>query len=269
MSARDLLVKRLRRTRGEAMIVSRYDLLPENPMRRLLVFLPLLLLAACSVQQQEISVPDQVVPAAGVTGLNLDVNVGRITILASSDGQVHLGLSLQPSTSFFGILTNSASLAAVQHAAISHVINNGVLTLGVQYPTNTDSSNIDEHWTIALPPTLAVSSKVNVGELKVSGIAGGVDANLNVGDVRLDVPGGPLKIIANVGKIQATVRSLDYSDIVLGANIGKVDLTLDGVSTGSVQKTTTGENLDYTLKGKNSIDLQATTGSVELALLTH
>lgn len=238
-------------------------------MRRLLVFLPLLLLAACSVQQQEISVPAQVLPAAGVTGLNLNVNVGRIIITPSSDGQVHLGLSLQPSTSFFGILTDSASLAAARHAAITHVLNNGVLTLGVQYPANTDSSNISEHWTVALPPAVAVTGKVNVGELNVSGIAGGVDANLNVGKVQLDVPGGSLKVTANVGKIQATVRSLDYSDIALGANIGKVGLTLDGVNTGSVQKTTTGQNLDYTMKGKNSINLQVTTGSVQLALLTH
>lgn len=269
MSARDLLVKRLRRTGGEAMIVSRYDLLPENPMRRLLVFLPLLLLAACSVQQQEISVPAQVLSATGVTGLNLDVNVGRVTITPSSDGQMHLGLSLQPSTSFFGILTNSASLAAVQHATISHVLNSGVLTLGVQYPANTDSSNISEHWTVALPPAVAVTSKVNVGDVDISGIAGGVDANLNVGKVKLDVPGGPLKIIINVGKVQTTVRSLDYSDVALGASIGKVGLTLDGVSTGSVQKTATGENLDYTMKGKNRINLQVTTGSVQLALLTH
>ncbi|MDE2461333.1 MAG: hypothetical protein KGL98_08785 [Gammaproteobacteria bacterium] len=238
-------------------------------MHRLLMFLPLLLLAACSVQQQEISVPAQVLPAVGVTSLNLDVNVGRITITPSSDGQVHLALSLQPSTSFFGMLTSSASLAAVQHATISHMLNNGALTLGVQYPANTDSSNISEHWTVALPPTIAVTSKVNVGELNVSGVASGVDANLNVGKVQLDVPGGPLKIIINVGKVQATVRSLDYSDVALGASIGKVGLTLDGVSTGSVQKTTTGENLDYTMKGKNRINLQVTTGSVQLALLTH
>ena len=238
-------------------------------MRRLAVFLPLLLLAGCSVQQQEISVPAQTLPAAGVTSLNLNVNVGRVTVTPSSDGQAHVALSLTPSTSFFGLLTDSASLRAAQQAAITHALNNGVLTLGVQYPANTDSSNISEHWTVALPPMVAVTGKVNVGELNVSGIAGGVDANLNVGKVQLDVPGGPLKVTANVGKIQASAHSLDYSDIALGANIGKVGLTLDGVSAGNPQKTGSGENLDYKMNGKNSISLQVTTGAVTLALQTH
>lgn len=238
-------------------------------MRRLMVFLPLFLLTACSVQRQEISVPAQVLPAAGVTGLNLNVNVGIVTVTPSSDGQVHVALSLKPSSSFLGVLTGSASLAAAQHASITHTLNNGVLTLAVGYPANTDTGSISEHWTVALPPAIAVTSHMNVGELNVNGIAGGVEANLNVGNVRLNVPGGPLKINANVGKIQASVRSLDYSDIALGASVGKVGLTVEGVSTGSVQKTGSGENLDYKLNGKNSINLQVTTGSVKLSLLTH
>lgn len=226
-------------------------------------------LGACSVQQQEISVPGAVLPAIGVTRLDMTVNVGTITVTPSNDGQVHVALSLKPSTSFFGILTDSASLAAAQHAAINHALNNGTLTLGVQYPTNTDTGDIDEHWMIALPPAVAVTGHVNVGELSVSGIAGGVDANLNVGKVQLDVPGGALKVTANVGKIQATVRSLDYSNVSLGSNVGKTSLTVDGVAAGNPQKTGAGQNVSYTMNGKNSINLQVTTGTVQLALLTH
>lgn len=238
-------------------------------MRRLVVLLPLLLLTACSVQQQEISVPAQVLPAAGVTRLNLNVNVGIVTVTPSSDGQVHVALSLKPSSSVFGFLTDSASITAAHHASITHALNNGSLTLGVQYPANADTGNLSEHWTVALPPAVAITGHVNVGELNVSGIAGGVEANLNVGKVQLDVPGGPLKITANVGKIQATVRSLNYSDVSLGANVGKTSLTVDGVAAGNLQKTGAGQNLSYTMNGKNTINLQVTTGSVTLALLTH
>ncbi|MDE2070385.1 MAG: hypothetical protein KGJ04_03855 [Gammaproteobacteria bacterium] len=238
-------------------------------MRRLAVFLPMLLLAACSVQQQEISVPSLVMPATGVTRLNMNVNVGVVTITPSSDGQVHVALSLKPSSSFFGLLTNSANLAAAQHATVNHALSNGSLTLGVQYPANTDTSNISEHWNVALPPAVTVTGHVNVGELNVSGIAGGVDAGLNVGAVHLDVPGGELRVSANVGKVQATVRSLDYSDIALGAGVGEAGLTVEGVRAGDVHKTGAGENLNYKLNGKNSISLQVTTGSVKLALLTH
>jgi len=239
-------------------------------MRRLLVLALLpFWLGACSMQQQEISVPGAILPAAGMTRLNLDVNVGVITITSSTDGQVHVTLSLKPSSSFFGLLTNSSNLAAAQHAVIRHALNNGTLTLAVQYPANTDTSDISEHWTVAVPAAIAVTGHVNVGELSVNGIAGGVDANLNVGIVQLDVPGGPLKITANVGKIQATVRSLDYSNVSLGATVGKTSLTVDGVGAGNLQKTGSGQNLSYTMNGKNTINLQLTTGTVTLALLTH
>ena len=238
-------------------------------MRRLAVFLPLLLLAACSVQQRELSVPTVVLPAADVARLSMDVNVGKVTITPSTDGQVHVTLRLRPSTSLFGLLTDTASLAAARQAAIRHTLSDGTLTLGVKYPVNTENSSIGEKWNVALPPATAFTGKVNIGELNVNGVAGGVQADLNVGKVQLDVPGGPLKITTDVGKIQATVRSLDYSDVALGASVGKVLLTVDGVSAGSLQKTATGQNLDYTMKGKNSINLQVTTGSVQLALLTH
>ena len=238
-------------------------------MRRSIAFLPLLLLTACSVQRQEIGVPAQTLPATGVTRLSLDVDVGRVTITSSNDGQVHVALSLTPSSSFFGLLTNSASLTAAQHATISHVLANGVLTLGVQYPANTDASDISEHWNVALPPAVAVAGHVNVGELNVSGIAGGVDAGLNVGSVRLDVPGGPLKVSANVGKIQATAHSLDYSDIALTAGVGEAGLTVEGVNAGDTRKSGAGENVNYKLNGSSSINLQVTTGSVKMALLAH
>lgn len=238
-------------------------------MRRLLVFLPLLLLAACSVQEQEISLPAQVLSAAGVARLNLDVNVGRVSITPSTDGQVHVALSLKPSSSFFGMFTNGASVTALQHAAITHSLDNGVLTLGVQYPAHTDSSDISEHWSVALPAAAAITGHVNVGDLNISGIAGGVDVNVNVGKVQLDVPAGPLKVSANVGKIQATARSLNYSDIALGAGVGETSMTVEGVSAGDVRKTGAGQNLNYKLNGASSINLQVTTGAVTLALYSH
>ena len=238
-------------------------------MRRMAVFLPLLLLAACSVQQQEISVPALVLPAAGVMRLRMEVNLGSVTITPSADAQVHVSLSLKPSSSFFGLLTDSASLAAARQAAIRHALSNGTLTLGVQYPANAQTGGTGEKWIVALPPATAVTGHVNVGELKVSGIAGGVQADMSVGKVQLDVPGGPLKVTADVGKIEATVRSLDYSDVALESSVGKVLLTVDGVNTGNLQKTGAGENLDYKMNGKRSINLQVTTGTVKLALLTH
>ncbi|MGH8306711.1 MAG: hypothetical protein ACRER0_00405 [Gammaproteobacteria bacterium] len=239
-------------------------------MRRIALFLLIpMSLAACSVQQQPIRTVETVLPAAGVSVLDVTANIGKVSITPSSDVKVHVSVSLLSSSSFFGLFTNTDSVNAARGASLNHTLDKGTLKLGMQYPADSDDSGVNEHWTIALPAGVHVSSHLSIGEIDVKGISGGVDANLNVGKVLLDVPGGPLKITANVGKIQATVHSLNYSDVTLSANVGKTALTVDGVSVGDHQKAGAGDTLSFKGGGKDTINLQVNTGKVDVALLTH
>ncbi|MGH8401854.1 MAG: hypothetical protein ACRESO_00405 [Gammaproteobacteria bacterium] len=232
-----------------------------------LLFLPLL--AACSVQQQPIRTVEMVLSATGVSALDMTANIGRISITPSSDAKVHVSVSLLPSSNFFGLITNADSVNAARSASLNHALDNGTLKLDMQYPAKTDDSGVTEHWTVAVPVNVHINSHLSIGEVDVNGISGGVDANLNVGKVLLDIPGGPLKITANVGKIQATVHSLNYSDVTLSANVGKTALTMDGVSVGDHQASGAGNALSFKGGGKDTINLQVNTGKIDMALLTH
>lgn len=139
----------------------------------------------------------------------------------------------------------------------------------MQYAAGADTSAISEHWTVAMPASLAIHVHVATGELNVNGVAGGVDGTVDVGKVDLDIPGGPLKIDANVGKIAATVHSLDYGSVELTTNVGKSALSVDGAAAGSHQKSGARDALTWTGKGKNSINLQVNVGKVDVVLLPH
>ncbi|MGH8282992.1 MAG: hypothetical protein ACRESE_04015 [Gammaproteobacteria bacterium] len=239
-------------------------------MHRIAVFLlVLLMLTACSVQQQPLRTVETVLPAAGVSALDVTANIGKLSITPSSDAKVHVSVNLLPSSNFFGLVTNTDSVNAARGASLNHTLDNGTLKLSMQYPADSDDSGVNEHWTIALPASVHINSHLSIGDLDVNGITGGVDANMNIGKVLLDVPGGPLKITANVGKIRATAHSLNYSAVTLSANVGKTALTVDGVSVGDHQTSGAGDALSFKGGGKDTINLQVNTGKIDLALLTH
>ncbi len=235
-------------------------------MRRNAVFFLLLLpLAACSVQQQPARTLEMVLPGSGVSGLALAANVGAVTIAPSRDARVHVNVALRPSKSFLGIISFGGQ-DAIRAAAIRHAVSDGVLKLAMQYPRNTHAGDVEEHWTLAIPPSLHVNSHINVGKLQVSGIAGGVEASLNVGKVVLYLPGGAMKVSANVGKIEAQAHTLNYGDVTLNADVGDAQLKVNGVPAGDLEKAGAGSRVSYRGHGHDTISLVVNTGKVSLAL---
>ncbi|HVC29231.1 MAG TPA: hypothetical protein VNF48_06720, partial [Gammaproteobacteria bacterium] len=150
-------------------------------MRHIASFLLILLpLAACSVQEKPARTLEAVASAKGISNLALGVNIGAVTITPSTDSEVHVSVGLKPSNSFLGIFSMGGQ-DAIKGAVIKQTSSNGALKLSLQYPTNTDASGVNEYWTLAVPVGMHISSDINVGKLQVSGVTGGVEANLNVG----------------------------------------------------------------------------------------
>ena len=238
-------------------------------MRRVLAWVSLMFLSACSIQQPPLRTLTAVIPAVDITAVALQTNVGEITLSPSSDANIHLSVSLEPSSRFLGLFTPRDSESAVRAATLGHTLTNGTLTLRMQYPTDSENSGVSEHWVVALPASMHVSSRVSVGSLSVSGMAGGVEADMNVGKVQLDVPGGALKLTVNVGKIQASIHSLNYGEVTLVSDVGNSLLTVDGVTVGDRQKSGAGESVSWKGGGKNAINMQVNTGKLSVALVTH
>ncbi len=236
-------------------------------MRRAAVLLLFLLpLAACSLQEQPVRTLVAVTPAAGISAVALGVNIGAVTIMPSKDAEVHVSVGLRPSNSFLGVFSMGGE-HAIKAAVINQASADGVLKLSMRYPANTDASGVNEYWTVAVPAGMHVSSDINVGKLRISGISGGVEANLNVGKVTLDLPSGPMKVSVNVGKINAQAHTLNYGKVSVSADVGDYSLEVNGVSTGNQEKTSPGNHrLSYQGHGQDAISLTVSTGKVTLAL---
>lgn len=235
-------------------------------MRRLpLYLLTCLLLAACSLQEKPVRTLQTTVPAAGLSSLALNINIGAVTVTPSTDSLVHVSVGLKHSNSFFGIFSMGGN-NAINGATLSHETANGVLKLGVQYPTNADAGGVSEYWTLAVPASMHIRSQFNVGKLQVSGITGGVEANMNVGKVALDLPSGAMRVSINVGKISAVAKTLNYGPVSLVASVGDALLRVNGSPAGTQQQSGSGHRVSYQGKGKDAIDLSVNTGKVELDL---
>ncbi len=233
--------------------------------RNAVLFLLLLPLAACSVQQQPARTLEMELPGSGVSGLTLTANIGAVTITPSRDASVHVTVALRPSKSFMGIISFGGQ-DAIKAAAIRHAVSDGVLKLAMQYPGNTHAGDVEERWTVAVPPGLHINTHINIGKLQVSGITGGVDADLNVGKVMLDLPGGAMKVSANVGKIKARTHTLNYGNVTLNADVGDAQLKVNGASAGDREKAGADSQVSYRGHGHDTIRLTVNTGKISLAL---
>ncbi|MDE2235254.1 MAG: hypothetical protein KGL13_01745 [Gammaproteobacteria bacterium] len=235
-------------------------------MRRISLYLLICLLpAACTLQQTPVRTLQTTIPAADISSLALEVNVGAVTITPSADSLVHVSVGLKHNNSFFGIF-NTGGNAAIKAAALTQESSNGVLKLGIRYPSNTDAGGVSEDWTLAVPAGMHISSHLNVGKLQVSGLSGGVEADLNIGKVALDLPSGAIKVSVNIGKITAVADTLNYGPVNLAASVGDAALRVNGKPAGDRQQQGSGKNVHYQGQGQEPISLSVNTGKVALDL---
>ena len=235
-------------------------------MRRMPLYLLICLLpAACTFQEKPVRTLQATIPAAGITTLALNINIGTVTITPSTDSQVHVSIGFKHANSFFGIFSMGGS-DAIKAATLNQETSNGVLKLGMHYPANTDAGGVSEHWTLAVPAGMHINSRLNVGELQVSGISGGVEAELNIGKVSLDLPGGAIKVSVDIGKIMVTADMLNYGPVSLATTVGNATLRVNGNPAGNQQRSGSGSNVSYQGSGKDAISLTVNTGKVALEL---
>lgn len=236
-------------------------------MHRLALWTALLLsLAACMPQTRTRTLTASL-PAAGITALSMNVNVGAITIRPGTDANVHIKVGLQPTNkSFWSLFTGNLPPKAMLAATIGDQVDNGNLKLAMNYPGNGGSNNVSEHWEVTLPAGVHIHSQMNIGKLDVSGMTGGVSGQLNIGEVTLDVPRGPLDVRVKIGKVAARVASTMYGKVYLASNVGDTKLEVNGLTVGDRQREGTGSQMHYQGKGTDAINLTVDTGTVSASL---
>jgi hypothetical protein len=231
----------------------------------LLALLPLAALA----DSTEPRVLSAEVQTAGVDTLALEIGVGEVHVTASSDDKIHARVTLRRKQRefmwFFHWMTEG-STSTIAAARIDQRSSGGRLTLTLALPHASDQQDLKQEWDVQLPARLKLDAVMDVGDLSIEGVAGGVMAKLNVGELNLDLPKGAIDANVNVGEIRARSGSGHHGRIELSSSIGDVALILQGTEGGTREHGGLGSRVSLDGDGPDEIQLKLNIGEVTLHL---
>jgi len=208
------------------------------------------------------------IPATGINTLAITVGVGELRITPSTDNTVHVQVSLeQKSREFLWFFhwRSRATTQEIQAAQIARQQQGQRLLLSLTTPGKLSNDDVKQKWIIQVPARLAVDLNMKVGQATISGVAGGVQADLNVGELDVDVPGGALSAKVNVGQISATTGTTRPGAIALSSTIGETALYLHGKYISHAgEHSGLGRRINLNGNGPDSMKLSVNVGEVDL-----
>lgn len=203
--------------------------------------------------------------AKGLTGLRLEAHVGSVEVRATDADKVSWTLKLEPDPDdgwFSGGRKDAQK--AVDGAKVRAVAAGETWELEVELPRGADFDDVEEHWTIEVPARFALDLDANVGEVRVEGVSGGVEAELNVGDLRVAVLKGDVRAHLNVGDLRIESRTKSLGRVRLEANVGDVGMRIAGKSIDNERSFPVGAGLSYRAEGEDDIEGKVNVGEVSV-----
>jgi hypothetical protein len=205
------------------------------------------------------------VPGTGLDALGLQVGVGEVRVTASADDEIHAEVTLRPKErELFGFLHwSGATSRSIAAASIHQERRDKRLTLSLDLGGH-DQDEVKQEWDVQVPARFKLDSVMNVGEMNIAGVAGGVGAKLDVGELEIDVPQGSIDADVNVGEIRAKTGSNHHGRIQLASNIGDATLLLHGSESGVHEHGGLGNRVSMDGSGPDRMDLRLNIGEVTL-----
>ena len=203
----------------------------------------------------------------GLDTLGLAVGVGEVHVSASNDDQLHVQVKLrQKEHEFFGFLHWSQSANhEIAKAALLQDRKGKRLSLSLDLGRR-DQDDIKQEWEVQVPVRLKLDAVMNVGEMIIKDVAGGVGAKLDVGELNIEVPHGAIDADVNVGEIRARSASAKHGRIELASNIGEAVLLIKGSQSGIHEHGGLGNRVSMDGDGPDSMQLKLNIGEVTLHL---
>jgi len=202
--------------------------------------------------------------AKGLKSLRLEAHVGSVEITAADGDRISWTLRLVPDDDNAWFSSRKEAQAAVAGAKLRAAAAGDAWELSLELPRGVDFDDVEEHWEVKVPTRFAVEVDGNVGEVRVTGMGGGVDAELNVGDLRVDVPQGDVRARLNVGDLSILSRTKSMGRAVLEANVGSVDLRVDGKRIESAGFMVVGGGVKSDGTGDDDVDARVNVGEVSV-----
>lgn len=207
------------------------------------------------------------VAAGNLHKVSLSANVGEVHVKPSTDGAVHIAVRIKPREHGYWFVkwTDDGAAADMKQAKLNKAIHDGTLGISLSIPNAEDNDNkrFEEKWTITMPAALALKTDTQVGDVRIEGIAGGVDTETHVGEVHIRVPGGSVRAHVNVGELDVATGASAYKTLELDSSIG--DIGIHGLNVnGGERGHSLGRHVSLKGNGTDAFDLAVNVGEVNL-----
>lgn len=206
------------------------------------------------------------VAGTGFNTVALEVGVGELHVTASNDDKLHVQVTLRRKERqfmwFFHWMGGGTS-DQIAAASIEQKTSGDRLTLSLSYP-HSSGDDMKQEWDVQLPARLKVDAVMEVGDLSIEGVEGGVAAKLNVGEVSIDVPQGAIDASVDVGEIRAKNATARHGKVQLASNIGDAVLIMSGSESGYHDHGGLGSKVSLDGSGPDAMQLKVNIGDVSL-----
>jgi hypothetical protein len=221
---------------------------------------------------------DTTAPLAGITALDVSVNVGKIRLDAADVLEARIQAEIQ-------VKAHTEEKAQELAERVRIVVEPSGQTLRVKAikPAGLKDENLNVEFTITAPAALALKCTINVGDIRTAGFTSRIDAHTdvgtitclglqddvdlhtNVGDVRAeytaDAPAAfTADVSTNVGSVELVGPREISANLTATANVGDIDsdrpLTVSGRLKQSIRASLGG--------GEGRIDLRTNVGSIRI-----
>jgi len=161
-------------------------------------------------------------PLAGIDMLSVNVRVGRIEVTAADVGQAKISAGIEARAN-----TEEKAQKLGEAVRIEAEPSGHSLVVKVVKPRGFGRNDPSVNLTITVPASLGIKAEINVGDIRVAGFGGPVEARGNVGAITCTGLRDRADLHTNVGDVRAEYASDAPAAISIdaSANVGNVELT--------------------------------------------
>lgn len=198
----------------------------------------------------------------GLASIEIDANVGSVEVIGGDYDEISLVLVIEPDDDWGRDSERVAELIAA--AELEEDRRGDTLALDLRTRRGRSGDNdIEEHWKLKLPSAMAAMVELNVGEVDITGVGGGVEAEVNVGELDIEVPGGDIEAEVNVGDLEIRSGSDSPGSFDLEVNIGDVDLEINGDDVGD-KRGWLGGSIRHDAGGDDDVSAEVNIGNLDV-----
>lgn len=205
--------------------------------------------------------------AADIQTVELEANVGQVRMETTDEDKVIVEVTVTPDDDDDWFGHSERVLERIRKAELKHELRGSTLVLSLDYPRNRNGDDdIEEEWLIRMPARMAADVNLNVGELEIRGLAGGVSAEVNVGELDINVERGDVSAEVNVGELSIVSRTDSPGEFDLSVNVGDARLRINGESI-EPERGWIGGSLEHDAGGEDDISAETNVGDVRVEVI--